>query len=117
MSNPHLRALVECFLIDDEFVRKFTTAPAGIKNHHAYQGGLARARRHRCLNVADRITDLYPELDRDLLLTGHLPARHRQGRRAVVRPRLRLHRRRAARGPPGHGRRDARARRSSGAPS
>ena len=40
MNNPHLRALVECFLIDDEFVRKFTTAPAGIKNHHAYQGGL-----------------------------------------------------------------------------
>src|SRR3982751_4417135 len=40
MTNPHLRALVECFLIDDEFVRKFTTAPAGIKNHHAYHAGL-----------------------------------------------------------------------------
>src|SRR4051795_1846447 len=26
MTNPHLRALVECFLIDDEFVRKYTTA-------------------------------------------------------------------------------------------
>jgi 3'-5' exoribonuclease len=69
MSNPHLRALVECFLIDDAFVRKFTTAPAGIKNHHAYQGGLIE---HvvSLLNVADRITGLYPELDRDLLLTG-----------------------------------------------
>ena len=69
MSNPHLRALVECFLIDDEFVRKFTTAPAGIKNHHAYQGGLLE---HvvAMLNVADRIIDLYPEIDRDLLLTG-----------------------------------------------
>ena len=69
MSNPHLRALVECFLIDDDFLRKFTTAPAGIKNHHAYQGGLVE---HvvTLLNVADRITDLYPELDRDLLLTG-----------------------------------------------
>ena len=114
MSNPHLRALVECFLIDDEFVRKFTTAPAGIKNHHAYQGGLVE---HvvTLLNVADRITDLYPEIDRDLLLTGHLPPRHRQGRRAVVRPRLRLHRRGPARRAPGHGRGDARARRSSGA--
>src|ERR1700722_12130963 len=40
MNNPHLRALVECFLIDDDFVRKFTTSPAGVKNHHAYQGGL-----------------------------------------------------------------------------
>ena len=69
MNNPHLRGLVECFLIDDEFVRKFTTAPAGIKNHHAYQGGLVE---HvvTLLNVADRITDLYPEIDRDLLLTG-----------------------------------------------
>ena len=69
MSNPHLRALVECFLIDDDFVRKFTSAPAGIKNHHAYQGGLLE---HvvALLNVADRILDLYPEIDRDLLLTG-----------------------------------------------
>ncbi len=69
MSNPHLRALIECFLIDDEFVRKFTTAPAGIKNHHAYQGGLLE---HvvNLLNVAVRITEFYPELDRDLLLAG-----------------------------------------------
>jgi 3'-5' exoribonuclease len=69
MSNPHLRALVECFLIDDELVRNFTSAPAGIKNHHAYQGGLLE---HvvTMLNIADRIAEFYPELDRDLLLTG-----------------------------------------------
>ena len=69
MSNPHLRALIECFLIDDDFVRKFALAPAGIKNHHAYQGGLLE---HvvALLNIADRIIDLYPEIDRDLLLTG-----------------------------------------------
>jgi 3'-5' exoribonuclease len=69
MTNPHLRALVECFLIDEDFVRKFTTAPAGIKNHHAYHGGLLE---HvvSLLTIADRIVDLYPELDRDLLLTG-----------------------------------------------
>jgi 3'-5' exoribonuclease len=69
ISNPHLRALVECFLIDEEFVRKFTTAPAGIKNHHAYHAGLLE---HvvTILTIADRIADLYPELDRDLLLTG-----------------------------------------------
>jgi 3'-5' exoribonuclease len=69
ISNPHLRALVECFLIDEDFVRKFTTAPAGIKNHHAYHAGLLE---HvvTILTIADRIVDLYPELDRDLLLTG-----------------------------------------------
>jgi 3'-5' exoribonuclease len=69
MSNPHLRALVECFLIDEEFVRKYTTAPAGIKQHHAYHAGLLE---HvvTLLTIADRIVDLYPDLDRDLLLTG-----------------------------------------------
>jgi 3'-5' exoribonuclease len=69
LTNPHLRALVECFLIDDEFLRKFTTAPAGIKNHHAYHGGLLE---HvvALLNIADLIAGLYPELDRDLLLAG-----------------------------------------------
>jgi 3'-5' exoribonuclease len=69
MSNPHLRALIECFLIDDDLVRKFTSAPAGIKNHHAYQGGLLE---HvvTLLNIADRILEFYPEIDRDLLLTG-----------------------------------------------
>jgi 3'-5' exoribonuclease len=69
MSNPHLRALAECFLIDDEFMRKFTTAPAGIKNHHAYHAGLLE---HvvTLLGVADAIAGFYPELDRDLLLMG-----------------------------------------------
>ncbi len=69
LNNPHLRALVECFLIDDDFVRKFTSAPAGVKNHHAYRGGLIE---HvvNLLNVAGRITEFYPELDRDLLLCG-----------------------------------------------
>lgn len=69
LTNPHLRALAECFLIDDEFVRKFTTAPAGIKNHHAYHGGLLE---HvvTLLSAGEAICPLYPELDRDLLLAG-----------------------------------------------
>jgi 3'-5' exoribonuclease len=69
LQNPHLRALAECFLIDEDFMRKFTTAPAGIKNHHAYHAGLLE---HvvTLLNIADLISGLYPELDRDLLLMG-----------------------------------------------
>jgi 3'-5' exoribonuclease len=39
-TNPHLRALAECFLMDQDFVRAFSRAPAGIRNHHAYIGGL-----------------------------------------------------------------------------
>lgn len=70
IGNPHLRALVDCFLIDDEFLRKFTSAPAGVRNHHAYQAGLLD---HvvTLMTIADRIADLYaPDLDRDLLMTG-----------------------------------------------
>src|SRR5205807_5741087 len=31
-ENIHLRALVECFLMDDEFMTGFCKAPAGIRN-------------------------------------------------------------------------------------
>ena len=69
LKDPHLRALAECFLIDEAFLQRFTTAPAGVKNHHAYQAGLLE---HvvTMMGVADRISDLYPEVDRDLLLMG-----------------------------------------------
>jgi 3'-5' exoribonuclease len=69
LSNPHLRALVECFLMDADFVRDFCRAPAGIKNHHAYLGGLLE---HvvTLLDGAERLLPLYPHLDRDLLLMG-----------------------------------------------
>ena len=69
LGNHHLRALVECFFMDDEFVQAFCKVPAGIRNHHAYLGGLLE---HvvSLLDAADRILPLYPQLDRDLLLTG-----------------------------------------------
>jgi len=69
LNNPHLRALVECFLMDADFMRDFCRAPAGIKNHHAYLGGLLE---HvvTLLDAAERLLPLYPHLDRDLLLMG-----------------------------------------------
>jgi 3'-5' exoribonuclease len=69
IENPHLRGLVECFLMDHDFVEAFCKAPAGIRNHHAYLGGLLE---HvvTLMDAADRIAPLYPELDRDLLLMG-----------------------------------------------
>ena len=71
MSNPHLRNLAECFLMDEEFMRKLSRAPAGVKNHHAYVGGLLE---HivNLMEVIVRIIDRYPELDRDLMLSGAL---------------------------------------------
>jgi 3'-5' exoribonuclease len=69
LGNPHLRALVECFLMDEEFVRDFCRVPAGIRNHHAYLGGLLEHVVH-LLDAAEHLLPLYPEVDRDLLLTG-----------------------------------------------
>ncbi len=69
MSNPHLRNLAECFLLDEPLIEKLTRAPAGIKNHHAYHGGLLE---HvvNLMEVVLRISPCYPQIDRDLLLTG-----------------------------------------------
>jgi 3'-5' exoribonuclease len=69
LENPHLRALAECFLMDAAFVDALCKVPAGIRNHHAYLGGLLE---HvvTLLEGADRLAPLYPEINRDLLLTG-----------------------------------------------
>jgi 3'-5' exoribonuclease len=69
LANPYLRALAECFFMDDALVRDFCRAPAGIRNHHAFVGGLLE---HvtTLLDAADRLLPLYPDLDRDLLLMG-----------------------------------------------
>jgi 3'-5' exoribonuclease len=71
ITAPHLRNLAECFLMDDQFMRKFTRAPAGVKLHHAYLGGLLE---HvvSLMEVIVRIAPCYPQLDRDLMLLGAL---------------------------------------------
>ena len=69
LGNPHLRALAECFLMDDAFVSAFSTCPAGVKLHHAYIGGLLE---HvvSMMDAAEKLLPLYPGVDRDLVLTG-----------------------------------------------
>lgn len=66
-----LRTLAECFMSDKALVDALCQAPAGIKAHHAYQGGLIE---HvvSMAEVADRLSEHYAELDRDLLLLGVL---------------------------------------------
>ena len=69
LQTPELRNLAECFLMDTDFMAKFTTAPAGMKNHHAYKGGLLEhivGLMELVLVVAPR----YPQLDQDKLLIG-----------------------------------------------
>jgi 3'-5' exoribonuclease len=69
MRSCPLRNLAECFLMDEEFMAAFTSAPAGIKNHHAYRGGLLE---HviSLMEVALVVAPRYDGLDPDLLLMG-----------------------------------------------
>jgi 3'-5' exoribonuclease len=71
LSNPHLRALGECFLMDDAFMRGFATCPAGVKLHHAYVGGLLE-HTVTMMDIADRLVQFYPGVDRDQVLMGVL---------------------------------------------
>lgn len=69
IQDPYLKAISQAFLIDDTFLDRLCRAPAGIRHHHAYLGGLLE---HivTMLQVSDRIADLYPGLDQDLLKMG-----------------------------------------------
>ena len=69
MSNEHLRNLAECMLLDESLMEKFRAAPAGVKNHHAYHGGLLE---HvlSLMESAALIGPRYKGLDVDLLLFG-----------------------------------------------
>jgi 3'-5' exoribonuclease len=69
MKNPHLRNLADCYLMDEDFMKKFCRAPAGIKNHHAYHGGLLE---HvmSVMSLVDLVKTHYPQIDADLLLVG-----------------------------------------------
>ena len=67
-DGPLLK-LAEAFLADEGLEKNLALAPAGVKAHHAYQGGLIE---HivNLLHVADAIAPFYPSLNRDLLLMG-----------------------------------------------
>ena len=69
VKNYHLRNLAESCLIDERFMAKFTSAPAGIKNHHAYRGGLLE---HvlSLMKLSAVVAPHYEGLDPDLLLMG-----------------------------------------------
>ncbi|MDA8140033.1 MAG: HD domain-containing protein [Desulfobacteraceae bacterium] len=69
MSTPHLKALMDAFWNDDEFVRRFKKAPAAKNMHHAYIGGLLEHTLSMAL-LAERIAPHYGGINRDLLLVG-----------------------------------------------
>lgn len=69
IEDTDLRTLMQTFLSDAEITEGLKAAPAGIRLHHAYNGGLLD---HivNLLETALRIADLYPNVDINLLLAG-----------------------------------------------
>lgn len=71
IENKHLKKLLELFMGDEEFAESYKTSTAAVKYHHAYQGGLLE----HSLNVAkicDRMTEIYDNVNRDLLIAGSI---------------------------------------------
>ena len=68
-QNSHLKALVQAFMADPEIAAAYRNAPAAKTLHHAYIGGLLD---HvvSLFRSCDLICRNYPQINRDLLLTG-----------------------------------------------
>ena len=69
ITTDYLKALIDAFFKDKEFVNKFKTAPAAKKMHHAYIGGLLE-HTLSMTSLADKIAGHYSGIDRDLLIAG-----------------------------------------------
>jgi 3'-5' exoribonuclease len=68
-QNPWLKGLVREFMSDDAIATAYKNAPAAKTLHHAYVGGLLD---HvvSLFTLCDLAVSNYPQVDRDLLLTG-----------------------------------------------
>lgn len=72
VKNPHLKALLEAILADEEIARRLKRAPAAKTVHHAYLGGLLEhilSMCHLCRFAANHYGAL---VDLDLLVAGAL---------------------------------------------
>jgi len=68
-QNPWLKRLVQDFMADEAIATAYKNAPAAKTLHHAYVGGLLD---HvvSLFTVCDLVARNYPQVNRDLLLTG-----------------------------------------------
>jgi 3'-5' exoribonuclease len=69
IQNPWLAKLVASFTTDESFMRVFRRSAAGKKWHHSMPGGLVR-HVYELMRVSDTMSELFPNIDRDMLLTG-----------------------------------------------
>lgn len=69
IEDLRLQGLLGAFLDDADFLRRFQRAPAGVSVHHACLGGLLE-HSVAVANLALKLTEDYPNLNRDLLVAG-----------------------------------------------
>jgi 3'-5' exoribonuclease len=69
LSNPHLKALLEAMLDDEDIAWRYRRAPAAKQIHHAFLGGLIEHVLSVCA-LARATAPHYPNIDCDLLLAG-----------------------------------------------
>lgn len=71
LQQSAYRLLLDHFFGAEEFRQRFSAAPGALRIHHAYRGGLLE---HTIgvVTLCQTAADLYPEVNRDLLLTGAL---------------------------------------------
>jgi 3'-5' exoribonuclease len=71
VRDAGLRKLLAAFFGDREFAARFKTCPGAKVVHHAYLGGLIEHTLN-VVKICDNMCGIYPQLDRDLLITGAL---------------------------------------------
>ncbi|MGE5559356.1 MAG: 3'-5' exoribonuclease YhaM family protein [Bacillota bacterium] len=71
VQEPHLKALLEAFYGDEKFCAAFRKFPAALKRHHVYIGGLLE-HTYGVASLCLAAVEIYPGIDRDLLLAGAL---------------------------------------------
>lgn len=71
VNDENLRGLLQTVFEDEGFRKSFTRAPAAKGWHHSYIGGLMEHTYDMAL-LAMKAAEVYPDIDRDLLLAGVL---------------------------------------------
>ncbi len=71
VRDPHLASVLHYFYRDMDWAARFVEAPSARRIHHSYRSGFLE-HIHELLTLVEPLLDLYPEIDRDLLLTGIL---------------------------------------------
>ena len=69
IKDPEITALLDCYLEDEDLMKMFRMAPAAMKNHHAWIGGLLE-HTLELLDLADSMLKVFPSLNADIVRMG-----------------------------------------------